>query len=87
MLSYATKFFLSEGIVKNRYLPMAFQFWLLYGGSDRNPPLPYETDLANPETVGNSSTFPQQVSGVANWGIRFDMSVTETGPSCMGTIR
>ena len=65
MLSYAEIFFPSEGIVKNRYLPMAFQFWLLYGGSDCNLLLPYETDLANPGTVGNISTFPQQVSGVA----------------------
>jgi len=87
MLAYAEKFFPSEGVVKNRYLPMAFQFWLLYGECDCNLPLPYETDFANPDTVGNISTYPQQVSGVVDWGIRFDMSVTETGSSCTGTTR
>jgi len=66
---------------------MAFQLWLLYGGFDCNLLLPYETDFADPGTVGNISTFPQQVSGVANWGIRFDTSVAETNPSCMGIIR
>jgi len=34
------EFFLSQGMVQNRYLPMAYQFWMLYSEWDRNPSLP-----------------------------------------------
>jgi hypothetical protein len=38
----------SEGIEQNRYLPIGYQIWHLYGEWDRRPPLPRESTLCQP---------------------------------------
>ena len=39
---------LSEEIAQNRYLPVGYQIWFLYGERGHNPPLPYEIMLCQP---------------------------------------
>ena len=37
-----------EGIAQNRYLPVGYQIWLLYGGWGHNPLLPHSVMLFQP---------------------------------------
>jgi len=71
MFTSVPKFALSEGIVQNRYLSVAYQIWYLYTGEwDRNPPLVYEIMFSQPilGTAGFSTPFHQRVSIVSIGG-------------------
>ena len=76
--------FFSEGIVQNRYFPIGYQLWWLYGEWGNNPPCHTRSRFTDPDTVSYNTTFHQRVSVVSR--IWFYVCVAETGPSCMSII-
>jgi hypothetical protein len=87
MFTSTAKLFLSEAIAQNRYLPIGYKLWYLYGEWDRNPPLPYELIVCRPRHSELRYTIPPTGKRCFNWGSWLDMRVTEMDPSCMSVTR
>ena len=61
----AVELSLSEGTAQNRYLPVGYQLWWLYGEWDSNPPCHTRSRFTDPDTVSYNTTFHQRVSVVS----------------------
>jgi hypothetical protein len=63
-------------MAQNRYFPIVYKIWFLYGEWDRNPPLLYELMVCQPGTVSFNTTFHQRVSDVSTGEFRLTLRRT-----------
>jgi hypothetical protein len=65
MFTSTAKLFLSEAIAQNRYLPIGYKLWYLYGEWDKTHPCYTSSSFADPGTANYDTPFHQQVSDVS----------------------